>query len=46
MDMQITGATNGYWTLVATEQSNIHSLEDLKGKKIGISENTMIDISR
>ena len=22
MDMQITGATNGYWTLVATEQSN------------------------
>lgn len=43
MDMQITGATNGYWTLVATEQSNIHSLEDLKGKKIGISENTMIE---
>ena len=43
MDMQITGATNGYWTLVATEQSNIHSVEDLKGKKIGISENTMIE---
>lgn len=43
IDMQITGATNGYWTLVATEQSNIHSLEDLKGKKIGISENTMIE---
>ena len=43
MDMQITGATNGYWTLVATDQSNIHSLEDLKGKKIGISENTMIE---
>ena len=43
IDMQITGSTTGYWTLVATEQSGINSLEDLKGKKIGISENTMIE---
>ena len=42
MDMQITGATNGYWTLVATGQSNIHSLEDLKGKKIGGPKGTIL----
>ena len=40
MDMQITGATNGYWTLVATEQSNIHSLEDLKGKTLIVCKGT------
>ncbi len=44
MDMQITGSTSGYWTLVATTESNIKSAADLKGKKIAISQNTMIDI--
>ena len=43
MDMQITGSTSGYWTLVATPGSNIKSAADLKGKKIAISENTMIE---
>ena len=43
IDMQITGTTNGSWTLVAGKDSGINSLEDLKGKKMGISERTMID---
>lgn len=43
IDMKITGTTNGSWTLVAGKDSGINSLEDLKGKKMGISERTMID---
>lgn len=43
IDMKITGATNGYWTLVAGKDSGINSLKDLKDKKMGISERTMID---
>ena len=43
MDMKITGATNGDWTLVVGKDSGIEKLEDLKGKKIAISKNTMID---
>lgn len=43
IDMKITGTTNGFWTLVAGKDSNINSTTDLKGKKLGISENTMID---
>ena len=43
MDMQITGTTSGYWTLVATPESGIKSSADLKGKKMAISENTMIE---
>ena len=43
IDMKITGATNGAWTLVVGKDSGIESLEDLKGKKMAISENTMID---
>lgn len=41
--MQITGTTNGSWTLVATPESGISTLADLKGKSMAISENTMID---
>ena len=43
IDMKITGITNGSWTLVAGKDSGITSLSDLKGKKVGISKNTMIE---
>ena len=43
IDMKITGQTNGAWTLVVGKDSGIESLKDLKGKKMAISENTMID---
>lgn len=43
IDMKITGTTNGSWTLVAAKDSGINTAADLKGKKIGISEKTMID---
>ena len=43
IDMKITGTTNGYWSLVAGKDSGVNSVNDLKGKKVGISERTMID---
>lgn len=43
IDMKITGTTNGWWTLVAGKDSGIKTLADLKGKKVGISKNTMIE---
>ena len=43
INMKITGTTNGSWTLVAGKDSGITSLSDLKRKKVGISENTMIE---
>ncbi|MBU3130892.1 ABC transporter substrate-binding protein [Clostridium gasigenes] len=43
IDMKITGTTNGSWTLVAGKDSEINSIDDLVGKKVGISERTMID---
>ena len=43
IDMKITGATNGAWTLVVGKDSGIETLEELKNKKMAISENTMID---
>ena len=43
IDMKITGTTTGSWTLVSGKDSGITNLNELKGKKIGISENTMIE---
>lgn len=43
IDMKITGATNGAWTLVVGKDSGIENLKDLKNKKMAISQNTMID---
>lgn len=43
IDMKITGATNGYFTMVSGKDSGVKSIEDLKGKKVGISERTMMD---
>ena len=44
-DVKITGNTDGDFILVAGKNSGIKSLEDVKGKSIGISENTLIDYS-
>ncbi len=43
IDMKITSATDGSFILVTAPESNILSFEDLKGKSVGISENTAID---
>ncbi len=43
INMQITGVTDGAFTLVTAPGSDITTFEDLKGKKVGISENTGID---
>ncbi|MGL4374361.1 MAG: ABC transporter substrate-binding protein [Turicibacter sp.] len=43
IDMKIITETDGYWTIVAGLESGVTSMADLAGKKVGISENTMID---
>ena len=43
INMQITGKTDGTTSLIAGAQSGITSIEELVGKKIAISENTMIE---
>ena len=45
LDMQITGKTDGGFTIVAGEASGIESLEDIAGKKVAISENTVIEFT-
>lgn len=42
-DVKITGITDGDFMLVAGKDSGIKSIEDLKGKKIAISEKTVIE---
>lgn len=43
IDMKITGTTSGYFTLVAGKDSGIQSASDLVGKKVGMSQRTMMD---
>ena len=43
LNMQITGKTDGSTTIVAGANSGITSVSELAGKKIAISENTMIE---
>ena len=43
IDMKVTGTTNGWFTLVSGKDSGVNSVKDLTGKKIGISERTMMD---
>ncbi len=43
INMQVTGVTDGAFTLVTAPGSDITTFEQLKGKKVGISENTAID---
>lgn len=42
-DVKITGITDGDFMLVAGKNSGIKSIQDLKGKKIAISEKTVIE---
>ncbi len=43
INMRITGVNDGAFTLVTAPNSGITTFEQLKGKKVGISENTAID---
>lgn len=42
-DVRITGITDGDFLLLAGKASGIRSVGDLKGKKIAISENTVVE---
>lgn len=42
-DVRITGITDGDFILAAGKDTGIGSIEDIKGKSIAISENTLID---
>jgi NitT/TauT family transport system substrate-binding protein len=42
-DVRITGITDGDYILVAGKNTGIESMDDIKGKSIAISENTLID---
>ncbi|MEG0283480.1 MAG: MetQ/NlpA family ABC transporter substrate-binding protein [Erysipelotrichales bacterium] len=43
MDMKVVSKSTGNFSLVASKKSNINKLSDLKGKKIAIAENSMIE---
>lgn len=45
LDMKITGVTDGAFILVTGPNSSIQTIEDLKGKKVAISEKTAIEFS-
>ena len=42
-DVKITSKTDGSFKLIAGKSSNISNLEEIKGKTIGISKNTIIE---
>ncbi|UNC92796.1 ABC transporter substrate-binding protein [Candidatus Contubernalis alkaliaceticus] len=42
-DIQITSLNEGNFALVASPESGINSVKDLKGKSIGLSNNTIIE---
>jgi len=44
-DVKITGSTDGDFILVAGKNTGIKDVKQLKGKSIGISENSLIDYS-
>lgn len=43
IDMKITGITDGQFGLIAGSKSDINTVADLVGKKVAISENTVIE---
>jgi len=45
LDMKISGITDGMFTLVAGKDTGIISVADFAGKKVAISENTVIEYS-
>ena len=45
LNMQITGKTDGEFVLVAGAQSGVLDVAGLEGKKIGISENTVMEFT-
>ncbi len=45
IDMQITGNTEGSFTIVTSPNSEMTTIQDLVGKKVAISENTSIAYS-
>jgi NitT/TauT family transport system substrate-binding protein len=42
-DVRITGSTDGDFMLVAGKDSKVKTINDIKGKKVGISEKTVIE---
>lgn len=42
-DVRITGITDGDFVLIANEDAGINNINDIGGKSIAISENTLID---
>jgi len=42
-DVRITGSTDGDFMLVAGKDSKVKTISDIKGKKVGISEKTVIE---
>lgn len=42
-DVKITGVTDGDFILLASKQSGIKSINEVKGNKVAISENTIIE---
>ncbi len=45
IDLKITGVTDGDFMLVASKQSGIKSIADVKGKSVAISQKTVIEYS-
>lgn len=45
IDLKITGVTDGDFMLVASKQSGIKSIADVKGKTVAISQKTVIEYS-
>jgi NitT/TauT family transport system substrate-binding protein len=43
LDVKITGLTDGNFVLVASPDSGIKAIEDIKGKSVAISEKTVIE---
>jgi NitT/TauT family transport system substrate-binding protein len=43
VDLKITSACNSTFCLMTAQETNIHQVADLRGKKIAVSRNTVID---